>query len=201
MTDNMWDRRFSEPGFAYGTTANEFLQATAVEIPPGRVLSLAEGEGRNAVHLADLGYDVTAVDSSSIGLAKARRLAEERGVTINTVLADLAEFGIRHNAWSGIISIYCHLPPTVRRDLHARCIAGLAPGGVFLLEGFTLRQLELGTGGPKDPKLLFDRRTLEEELEGLDLVLSREIEKPTEAGRYHRGTAAILQIVAVKTAA
>ena len=117
----MWDERFSEPGFAYGTEPNDFLASVADRIPMGRVLSLAEGEGRNAVFLAGLGYEVTAVDSSRVGLAKAEGLAAERGVTIATVNADLADFEIEPGVWQGIISIFCHLPPVVRAAVHERC--------------------------------------------------------------------------------
>src|SRR3954463_9690297 len=90
----MWDERYSQPGFAYGTEPNEFLVAAAGRIPAGPVLSLGEGEGRNAAYLAGLGHRVVAVDQSEVGLAKARRLAADRGLTIETVRADLAVFPI-----------------------------------------------------------------------------------------------------------
>lgn len=195
----MWDERFSEPGFAYGTEPNAFLESEADRIPRGRVLSLAEGEGRNAVFLADLGYEVTAVDSSSVGLAKAERLAAERGVSITTIHADLADFEIEPGVWKGIVSIFCHLPPVIRAALHERCLRGLAPGGVFVLEGFTQRQLELGTGGPKTRELLMELDVIRQELPGLRFEIAREIERPVVEGKYHGGTAAVVQIFAVKS--
>jgi SAM-dependent methyltransferase len=196
----MWDERFSEPGYAYGTIPNGFLESVAERMPTGRVLSLAEGEGRNAVHLASLGYDVTAVDASSVGLAKAERLAAERGVVIATVQADLAELEIEPGEWQGIVSIFCHLPPTIRASLHERCLRGLAPGGAFVLEGFTPRQLELATGGPKTRDLLMNLGVIRRELPGLRFEIAREIERPVVEGRYHRGTAAVVQILARKPA-
>ena len=195
----MWDERFSEPGFAYGTEPNAFLESEADRIPRGRVLSLAEGEGRNAVFLADLGYEVTAVDSSSVGLAKAERLAVERGVSITTIQADLADFEIEPGVWKGIVSIFCHLPPVIRTALHERCLRGLAPGGVFVLEGFTPRQLELGTGGPKTRELLMELDVIRQELPGLRFEIAREIERPVVEGKYHGGTAAVVQVFAVKS--
>ena len=194
----MWDERFSEPGCAYGTEPNGFLASVADHIPRGKVLCLAEGEGRNAVYLAGLGYEVTAVDTSTVGLAKAEALAEDRGVTIEVVTADLADYPIEPGAWQGIVSIYCHLPPVVRAALHERCLRGLAPGGVFVLEGFTPRQLELGTGGPKSRELLMELEFIRQELPGLRLEIAREIEREVVEGKFHKGTAAVVQILAVK---
>jgi SAM-dependent methyltransferase len=194
----MWDERFSEPGYAYGTEPNDFLVSVADRIPRGRVLCLAEGEGRNAVYLAELGYQVTAIDNSAVGLAKAEALAEERGVEIETVNADLAEYTLEPGAWQGIVSIFCHQPPLVRAALHEQCLRGMAPGGVFLLEGFTPRQLELGTGGPKNRELLMELDIIRQELPGLRLEIGREIEREMAEGKYHNGTAAVVQILAVK---
>jgi len=194
----MWDKRFSEPGYAYGTDPNRFLASVADRIPRGTVLCLAEGEGRNAVYLASLGYQVTAVDTSTVGLAKAEALAHERGVSIETVNADLAEYPIEAGEWQGVVSIFCHLPPVVRAALHERCLRGLAPGGVFVLEGFTPRQLELGTGGPKSRELLMELEIVRQELPGLRIEIGREIEREVAEGKYHNGTAAVVQILAVK---
>lgn len=194
----MWDERFSEPGYAYGTEPNDFLVSVADRIPRGRVLCLAEGEGRNAVYLAELGHQVTAVDNSTVGLAKANALADERGVEIETVNADLAEYTVEPGAWHGIVSIFCHQPPVVRAALHEQCLRGMVPGGVFLLEGFTPRQLELATGGPKNRELLMELEIIRQELPGLRLEIGREIEREISEGTYHHSTAAVVQILAVK---
>jgi SAM-dependent methyltransferase len=194
----MWDERFSETGYAYGTEPNGFLASVADRIPPGKVLCLAEGEGRNAVFLAGRGYNVTAVDTSAVGLAKAGALASDHGVTIDTEIADLEDYPIEPGAWQGIVSIYCHLPHVVRAALHERCLRGLAPGGIFVLEGFTPRQLELGTGGPKNRDLLMELEVIRQELPGLRLEIAREIEREVVEGKYHNGTAAVVQILAVK---
>ena len=194
----MWDERFSEPGYAYGTEPNGFLVSVTKHIPQGKVLCLAEGEGRNAVFLASLGYEVTAVDTSTVGLAKAESLANERGVSIETVNADLAEYAIGDSTWQGIVSIFCHQAPIVRAALHERCLRGLAPGGVFVLEGFTPRQLDLGTGGPKNRELLMELATIRQELPGLHLEIGREIEREILEGKYHKGNAAVVQILATK---
>jgi SAM-dependent methyltransferase len=171
----MWNERYSEPGYAYGTEPNDFL-----------------------VQLAGLGFEVTAVDTSSVGLEKAESLARERGVTIETINADLTDYPLEAGSWQGIVSIFCHLPPVVRAALHERCLRGLAPEGVFVLEGFTPRQLELGTGGPRSRELLMELDIIRQELPGLRLEIAREIEREVVEGKYHRGQAAVVQILAVK---
>lgn len=102
----MWNERYSEQGFTYGTKPNDFLQANIDSMIKGKTLCLAEGEGRNAVFLAMYGFDVTAVDLSSIGLDKAQRLANENGVTIKTIVADLSNFEIEESTWDTIVSIW-----------------------------------------------------------------------------------------------
>jgi hypothetical protein len=143
---------------------------------------------------------VTAIDSSPVGLAKARALAEERGVEIETIETDLAKYEIEPGAWTGIVSVFCHLPPPLRVDLHARCSRGLAVGGVFVLEGFTPRQLELKTGGPRSRELLFGVDDLRRELDGLEFSIARELDRELDEGRYHNGVAAVVQVLARKAA-
>ncbi|MEZ4415588.1 MAG: class I SAM-dependent methyltransferase [Gemmatimonadota bacterium] len=194
----MWDERYSTAEYVYGTEPNTFLRSMAGRIPPGRVLSLAEGEGRNGVFLAELGYQVVGVDGSAVGLAKARRLATERGVEIETILTRLEEFSIEPGVWQGIVSIFCHVPPPVRRHLHRQVVEGLAPGGHFVLEAYTPAQLALGTGGPKVPELLMTLDELREELAGLDLVHAREVRREIHEGRGHGGPSEVVQVVAVR---
>lgn len=195
-----WERRYAEPAYAYGTGPNEFLVEVADRVPAGPVLCLAEGEGRNAVWLAERGFVVTAVDASPAGLAKARALASARGVRIETIAADLASFTIEPGAWSGIVAVFAHLPPHLRRPVHRAAALGLAPGGVFVLEAFTPRQLAFGTGGPQKPELLYTLEELREDLAGLDIEIGREVEREVVEGLYHTGRAAVVQVLARRTA-
>lgn len=192
----MWDERYDTHEYVYGTEPNDFLASVADRIPAGRVLSIGEGEGRNAVFLASLGYEVTAVDTSAVGLHKVERLARERGLPVTTVHADLADFAIEPDAWDGIVSIFCHLPRALRLDVHRRVSQGLAPGGVFVVEAYTPRQLEFGTGGPKDPEMLVRLADLREDLPGLSFELAREVDRPVAEGRFHDGMSAVVQVVA-----
>ncbi|RII28868.1 MAG: SAM-dependent methyltransferase [Geobacter sp.] len=194
-----WDERYSEPGFAYGTAPNEFLLSVADRIPKGKVLSLAEGEGRNAVYLASLGYEVTGVDGSSVGLGKALELATRRGVTITTVHADLAAFPIEPAYWDGIIAIYCHLPSSIRIPLHQAAVKGLKPGGVFVLEAFSKEQLAYGTGGPQSLDMLMSLDELKQELAGLDFIHAAQMERDVLEGNRHTGMASVVQVLGVKS--
>lgn len=196
----MWNERYSAPDYIYGTEPNDFLREHAGTLAPGsRLLCLAEGEGRNAVFLAQQGHTVTAVDLSEVGLTKAAALAAARGVQIECIHADLADFDLGQQQWDGIISIFCHLPSAVRQPLYARLAAALRPGGVLLLESYTPRQLAFGTGGPKDVDMLIDVDTLRRELPGLHYSLLREIEREVVEGSFHTGMAAVVQAVAQRS--
>ena len=191
-----WERRYAEPAYAYGTEPNGFLVEVADRIPPGPVLCLAEGEGRNAVWLAGRGHAVTAVDASAAGLAKAEALARTRGVRIETIAADLASFTIQPGPGRGSWRSSPTCRPPLRRAVHRAAALGLAPGGVFVLEAFTPRQLAFGTGGPQKPELLYTLDELREDLAGLDLEIGREVERDVVEGLYHTGRAAVVQVLA-----
>jgi 2-polyprenyl-3-methyl-5-hydroxy-6-metoxy-1,4-benzoquinol methylase len=193
----MWDERYAETGFAYGKAPNDFLVDVERLFPRGaRVLSLAEGEGRNAVWLAGQGHDVVGVDQSSVGLTKARALAAERGVAIATVLADLSTFSIDEGAWDVIVSLWAHMPPPARAGLHARVVAGLKPGGLFVLEAYAPGQTQRSTGGPREPERCMTAKTLREELAGLTFVRCLEGTRFVHEGRYHDGDSDVVQVLA-----
>lgn len=198
MKTTNWDERYSEPGFTYGTTPNSFLVSVVDRIPPGRVLMLAEGEGRNAVYLASLGYQITAVDGSAVGLGKALELAAERGVRLTTIVADLAGFEIEPEKWDAIVSCFCHIPSAIRIPLHRKVVQGLKPGGVFVLEGFSKEQMDYDTGGPKSLDMLMSREELRQELAGLDFIHAATLVRDVKEGRGHTGLASVVQILAVK---
>ncbi len=196
MDVSFWNNRYAVAGHVYGEAPNAFVAEVAPQIPAGPVLCLAEGEGRNAVHLATLGHRVTAVDQSEVGLAKARRLAKARGVEIETLATDLADYAIKAGAWAGIIATFAHLPPDLRRRVHREVVAGLQPGGVFILEAYTPAQLAFDTGGPRSPGLLMTLAALRDELSGLELLMGRELERDVTEGGGHAGRGAVVQILA-----
>ena len=192
-----WDERYAEPDFAYGDAPNDFLRAQGSMLR-GRVLCLAEGQGRNAVFLATLGLNVTAVDQSAVGLACAEQLAGRNGVTNQTEVADLGAFDLGEERWGAIVSIFAHVPAAVRKALHSRIAAALKPGGLFLLEAYRPEQLGLGTGGPQNLALMMSLAELREELAGLDWLVGEEVEREIHEGVYHNGLSRTIQVVCRK---
>ncbi len=196
-SNNPWDARYAGDAFMYGTAPNDFLREQVGALPAGgRVLCLAEGEGRNAVFLAERGFVVTGVDASKVGLEKAQRLAQQRGVKLETIVADLREFDLGTAQWDAIISIWCHVPPDLRAGLHPKIVAGLKPGGVLLLEHYHPRQLSYGTGGPPDAKLLVTRSDLERDFAALTVVHAFEGERDIHEGSGHAGKSFVTQFLA-----
>jgi SAM-dependent methyltransferase len=194
----MWDERYGCEEYAYGTQPNRFLEAHVNEIPKGKVLSLAEGEGRNAVFLAKQGYTVAAVDGSIVGLNKARRLAEKNGVVVEFIHADLADFDLGEDTWDGVVSIFCPLPSSLRKQLYKKVELGLKRKGVFLLEAYTPEQLKHGTGGGSSADVMQSKDSLRLELAGLKFRHLIELERDVIEGSYHTGVGAVVQAIASK---
>ncbi len=198
----MWDERYSEAGFAFGTEPNDFLRDEFGRIPAGgRVLCLAEGEGRNAVFLAQNGYQVTGMDSSKVGLDKAQKLASDKGVTITTQVVDLADYEFGEQQWDGIVVMWVHLPTALRQHIHTQIAAALKPAGVLILEAYTQQQLEMdAVGGP--PATQRDRfgslATLQYELAELKEVVGVETQRMVSEGTRHQGISAVVQFIAYK---
>ena len=197
----MWDERYQENKPTYGDAANDFLVEQVGVLQPGTCLCLAEGQGRNAVWIAQQGFAVTAMDQSSVGMAKAAELAAARGVALATAVGDLAQFDLGLAKWDNIVSIFGHLPSALRRDVHRRIVEALRPGGIFLIEAFTPDQLGTeGMGGPSDPDMLLTVEKLTAELAGLEVLFAREIVRPVNEGDYHKGDCAVVQFIARKGA-
>ncbi len=195
---NRWDERYATDDYVFGTDPNLFLAEVAPRLRVGRALCIADGEGRNSVFLAERGFTVTAMDASAVGMQKATRLAMARNVGMTTQVADLESYDFGDARWDVIVSIFCHLPPELRRRVHARVTAALLPGGAFVLEAYTPRQIEYATGGPSDATLLVTVDDLRPELAGLDLQIAREVVRDVVEGRGHTGRASVVQILAVK---
>lgn len=198
MDVHAWNERYAAEALPYGLEPNTFVVAQVAQIPPGPVLCLAEGYGRNAMWLATQGHAVTAVEQSSVAIARGRALAADRGVTVDFMQSDLAAYDLGEWRWSAIVSVFAHLPAELRADVHARVVRALAPGGVFILEAYAPAQLGWRTGGPRDVSLLMTRDQLVEELAGLDFVVAQEVEREVVEGVLHTGRAAVVQVVGRK---
>ncbi|HEY9641929.1 MAG TPA: class I SAM-dependent methyltransferase [Coleofasciculaceae cyanobacterium] len=193
----MWDQRYAVDEYIYGTEPNSFL-AEHAEMLSSPVLSLAEGEGRNAVFLASLGLKVHGVDGSNVGLAKAQALARSRGVEIQTEVADLGVFKPAANHYGSVISIFAHLPSAIREKLYPLVERCLKPGGIILLEAYSEDQLARDTGGPKDADMLMTRVKIEREFPHCEPILLRELEREVCEGTYHTGVASVVQFIGKK---
>lgn len=195
----MWNERYTTDEYIYGTEPNDFL-AEHASMLGGPVLSIAEGEGRNAVFLASLGLDVLGVDGSPVGLAKARSLARSKGLEIRTQVADLAEYEPSIGGFGSVISIFAHLPSSVRRRLYPLLTRAVVPGGILLLEAYSEAQVANDTGGPKDSDMLMSVEKIEAELPGFEPLHLQELERDVVEGRYHTGTAHVVQFIGRKRA-
>ncbi len=190
-----WNERYTSTEYLYGTDPNTFLADNA-DFLDGPILSLSEGEGRNAVFLATRGLHVLGVDCSEVGLGKAQALAKARGVVIETAMADLAEFTPEADQFGSVISISAHLPSTVRKTLYPLVEKSLKPNGILLLEAYSEDQLQKSTGGPKDIDMLMSVEKLRTEFPNLTPILAREIEREVSEGEGHTGLASVVQFIA-----
>jgi cyclopropane fatty-acyl-phospholipid synthase-like methyltransferase len=199
MSNTYWDERYSGDDLAYGQAPNDFLASMADRLPSGgQALDIGAGEGRNALFLASRGLNVLAVDQSGVGMRKAQRLAQERGLTLRTQAVDLQDFDAEPNSFDVVSSIFVHLPQALRAALHRRARAWLKPGGMFLLEAYAPDQIERETGGPKDPALLASLEVLLAELKGLVIEHQAALVRNVTEGRFHTGEASVVQVVARK---
>ena len=196
---NFWNERYARDDYLYGTGPNSFLVEHS-DLLTGPVLSLSEGEGRNAVFLAVRGLKVHGVDISEVGLTKAQALAKLKGVEIQTEVADLSNFEPKNNFYGSVISISAHLPSAIRNNLYPLVEHCLKQDGVLLLEAYSERQLSRNTGGPKDIDMLMTVDKLKREFPNLEPIFIRELEREVSEGEGHAGLASVVQFIVRKKA-
>lgn len=172
--EEFWNRRYAIGGYLYGTEPNSFL-AEHCSLLNAPVLSLSEGEGRNAVFLASGGLEVLGVDISMIALEKAKKLAKSCGVEIKTRVTDLATFKPEENHYGSVVSISAHLPSAVRNRLYPLIERSLKPDGIIILEAFSENQLLRDTGGPKDADMLMTVDKIHREFPNFEPIILREV--------------------------
>ena len=198
MNATFWNERYALKDFVYGIEPNEFLKERIQHLKPGKALFIAEGEGRNAVYAAQLGWQVTAVDQSEAGKQKALQLAASKNVEIDYRVADVLEPIFEVNSFDLIVFIYAHFPLEVRETIHKRACELLAPAGTIILEGFHKTQLNYTSGGPKNEAMLFSKAELEQDFKVLkDLTITEELTILDE-GEYHQGEAAVMRLIGSK---
>jgi len=199
MSTDFWNDRYGSVDLVYGLAPNDFLAEMSKHFPrSGDALDIGAGEGRNAMFLASLGFRTLAVDQSEVGMQKAMRLAGERGLPLQTQVADLRTFNVEPTSFDVISSIFVHLPADIRRPLHAGVQRWLKPNGLYVLEVYAPDQISRTTGGPKDPALFASLDVLVAELDGLKIEHSAALIRNVVEGDFHSGEASVLQVMARK---
>jgi 2-polyprenyl-3-methyl-5-hydroxy-6-metoxy-1,4-benzoquinol methylase len=193
-----WNRRYAGDDFLFGTEPNTWLREHASRLPSGgRLLSVADGEGRNSVWLAQQGFQVDAFDVADRAVEKARALAQRQGVAVNFALADVDGFAWPEAAYDGVVAIFVQFAdPDTRARLFAHMVRSLKPGGVLVLQGYTPKQLDYRTGGPSILSHLYTRALLESAFADLSIIDLREYEVEVREGQGHSGPSALIGLVA-----
>ncbi len=196
--DKFWNERYSKEEYAYGKSPNKFFETELEKLTPGKLLLPGEGEGRNAVFAASIGWEVEAVDQSEAGKKKALKLAEERNTKINYLLDDITTFSPKENYYDVVGLVFVHLPEELRKPFYKKLIASLKPGGKLILETFEKEQANKNSGGPKEPEQLQSLEEVIEDFIALEFVtLSKEIIQLNE-GLYHKGESSVIRFVGSK---
>ncbi|WP_332826354.1 SAM-dependent methyltransferase [Ramlibacter sp.] len=195
-----WNRRFSESGYLFGTEPNGWLVEHADLWEAGqRVLSIADGEGRNSVWLAQRGLTVDAFDISEVGVRKARDFARITGVRVNFAIADIAQLRWPQNIYDGVAAIFFQFAdPALRARIFQGIVNCLKPGGTLVLQGYTPKQLEYRTGGPPFASHMYTPELLREAFAGMEILELREYEADLAEGNGHKGHSALIGMVARK---
>ena len=195
-----WNRRFQTDAYVFGKSPNQWLREQAAAWLPGqRVLCVADGEGRNSVWLAQQGLQVDAFDIAEVGVAKARRLAAEHGAQVNFAVADCDGYDWRPAAYDGIAAIFVQFAdPALRERLFANMVNSLKPGGLLVLQGYTLKQLDYKTGGPGQASHLYSAELLRTAFAALDILTLTDYEAELNEGDGHSGMSALIGLVARK---
>ncbi|OIJ07696.1 SAM-dependent methyltransferase [Anaerobacillus arseniciselenatis] len=195
---NPWDKKFNEEGYFFGTEANVFIKEWGKRISKGKILAIAEGEGRNATYLASLGHHVTTWDYSKVGIEKTLQLASEKGVTVNAKLNDLEIVEWDENKWDAIVKVFGHLPPEVKTKTFAGIKKSLKPGGLYVTEVYSTKQIEYGTGGPKITELLYEPKMFLEAFSDWKFIHFFYGEVERYEGENHTGLCHVIQAVIQK---
>jgi 2-polyprenyl-3-methyl-5-hydroxy-6-metoxy-1,4-benzoquinol methylase len=175
-----WDDRYAARELVWSAEPNRFLVEQCADLPVGRVLDLAAGEGRNAIWLARQGWRATAVDFSAVGLDKGRQIAAREGVSVDWRVADVTTYQPQPHAFDLVIVFYLQLQPAQRRAAHRHAAAALAPGGTLLIVGHDLDNLAHGSGGPQDPEVLLTAADVVADLApcGLTVSVAEQVRRP-----------------------
>jgi len=199
----LWDERYSNEAFAFGENPNVFLTETLPQFKPGKALFAAEGEGRNAVFAAVLGWEVAAFDLSVYGKTKASLLANKNQIVIDYQVGDLQDIEYKENSFDAIVLIYAHFPAAIKSSCHQKLISYLKPGGVVIFEAFSKNHIQYNSinpkvGGPKDIDQLYSIEEIKKDFQDFEIIELIETEADLSEGLYHIGKGSVIRFVGRK---
>lgn len=196
----MWNERYSQPGFLFGTDPARFLVEQEAYLERGKTaLAIADGEGRNSVFMAKKGMVVTAQDASDVAVEKARGLAAARGANVDYRLGDLRDFDWGATQYDLVAAIFIQFAePAFRDDIFKGVQQALKPGGILLLHGYRPEQLDYGTGGPPCAENMYTTDLLAEAFAGMEILRLEAYDREVQEGRGHSGMSALIDLVARK---
>ncbi len=196
----MWNEKFSRDGYLYGKEPNAFLAANEPRLrPKSSLLMLGEGEGRTACYMALKGHEVSALDASDVGLEKTRALADEMGVSVETIHADLSVWKSQ-KSYDGVLTSFLHLPEPLRSKVFSDALDMLSAGGYFMGEFFSQKQLARDSGGPKILELLYTLESMQAIVtrEDIEIIELNECVDHLSEGSGHQGEADLMRVIVKK---
>ncbi len=193
-----WDERYGPEKYFYGKEPNGFFKSCIDNGKPGKILLPGDGEGRNAVYAARMGWDVFAFDQSKMGRKKALMLAKEHGVSIQYDVCGITDYNIEGNSFDMISLIYIHLYEEERKLFHRAFVKGLKPGGLLVMEVFSKKQFGNSSGGPKDIELLYDIEELKDDFQSLEIIQAEDMSIYHDESFAHSGDAEIIRFIGRK---
>lgn len=196
--NDFWNERFGTEEYAYGTEPNQFYKEQLDKLNPGKILFPAEGEGRNAVYAATRGWEVSAFDPSIEGKRKAELLASNKKVQIEYLIDNYELVSFPLESFDCIVLIFAHMHPLKREEYHKKLSSFLKPGGTLILEGFSKKQINRNTGGPRDIDMLFSKEELESDFSSFSDLKIYETETVLNEGTFHKGISSLIRVLGKK---
>ena len=193
-----WNERYAEHEFAYGKEPNQFLKEHIHLLPKGKVLFVAEGEGRNAVFAAKNGLQVYAFDYSDSGRNKAKDLASENNVVIDYEVSDVLQLSYEKNSFDAIVFIFAHFPSDIRKKAHEELLSLVKPNGKIVFEAFSKEQLKYTSGGPKESAMLFSEDEVRKEFVNVTFDFLKTQLVVLNEGPYHQGEGKVIRFIGTK---
>ncbi len=198
-----WNERYQNSSFAYGKEPNLFFKEQLQKLKTGSILLPADGEGRNGVFAAKVGWNVTATDLSIEGKSKAEKLAEEFEVSLKYVVGDLQDLEFPKESFDAIALIYAHFSSQKISAIHQKLITLLKSGGVIVFEAFSKKNIDFQkvnakVGGPKDLDMLFSIEQIQKDFPGFEVQILEEREVQLNEGLFHNGTGSVIRFVGKK---